>query len=162
MAQNHVWRYTLCLSKLPAAKFRSGPGGRGVSANEKFLRWRCLRFSAGALRTRVPKNSILIGPKWNQKGAQSSQNGAQSLPAATKMKPKGHEHATCNAQRATCNVQRATCNAQRATCNVQRATCNVQRATCNTCNVQSVPKSFKTYAKMGAQIRDFRDIFAKS
>ena len=85
-----------CGSKLPTAKFRMWPW------DEKFLRWRCLRLSAGVLRIRAPKGMVFYGkrsqpaqkgsqkgPKWSQKGAKSDQSGAKREPKRAKGTYKG-------------------------------------------------------------------------
>ena len=73
------------------ANVRTAPGGWGVHAEEDVLRWRCRRFSAGALRKRVPEGMI-FDRKWSQHGAKRepkwSQNEAMGSQAGTKMEPK--------------------------------------------------------------------------
>ena len=102
------------LSKLPAARFRSGP--RKVEVQAKFCSRRgCKRQFAGDSRDRVPKNVIFnqngakrpkMEPKWypkrpkwspkgankdkmEPKGAPRDQNGTQRVPKGSQMEPKG-------------------------------------------------------------------------
>ena len=60
-----------------------------------FLRRRCRRFSAGALRKGVPKGTIFDRrwnqntPKWSQNGAKREPTWSQNEPGTSKMEPCG-------------------------------------------------------------------------
>ena len=99
-----VCNFAKALIEGPSARCRTVPGEKGVShgrVHAKICLWlKCKRQSAGDLRDRVPKNTILEhnwsqkGPKLIQNDTQSDQNAAKRAPKSTKRVPKGNQMAT--------------------------------------------------------------------